>query len=61
MRQAALMLGVLLAAGLSSDASAQRATPAFQDNYADVNGMRLHYASVCKGPLILFVQAVPRR
>jgi alpha/beta hydrolase family protein len=59
-RRAALMLGVLLlAASLSSAARAQIAKAAFQDNYADVNGMRLHYASVGSGPLILFLHGYP--
>ena len=53
-RHAAMPLGVLLAATPPGDASAQPATTAFQDNYADVNGVRLHYASIGKGPLILF-------
>jgi len=46
MRHAALMLGVLMAANLAGDAHAQGASAAFQENYADVNGVRLHYASV---------------
>lgn len=28
-------------------------------NYADVNGMRLHYASIGKGPLVLFLYGYP--
>src|SRR5258708_7258708 len=59
MRYAALMLGVLVAANLSGDARAQGAKAAFQDNYADVNGVRLHYASVGTGPLILFLHGNP--
>ena len=54
-----LMLSVLLAASLLSDASAKAATPAFQDHYVDVNGVRLHYASVGTGPLILFLHGYP--
>jgi pimeloyl-ACP methyl ester carboxylesterase len=33
--------------------------PAFQDKYADVNGVRLHYARVGQGPLILFLHGYP--
>ena len=32
---------------------------AFQENYADVNGVRLHYASVGQGPLVLFLHGYP--
>jgi pimeloyl-ACP methyl ester carboxylesterase len=58
MRYAALMLGVL-AANLPGDAYAQGAKAAFQDNYADVNGVRLHYVNVGTGPLILFLHGYP--
>ena len=54
-----LILSVVLAASLSGGASAQRATPVFQDDYADVNGVRLHYASVGQGPLVLFLHGYP--
>jgi epoxide hydrolase 4 len=56
---AALMLGGLMAANLPGNAHAQGARPAFQDNYADVNGVRLHYTSVGAGPLILFLHGYP--
>src|SRR5437899_2496125 len=59
MRHAALMLGVLLVARLPGDVSAQNTTSAFQDSYVDVNGVRLHSASVGKGPLILFLHGYP--
>src|SRR5437899_3112510 len=49
MRNAALMLGALLTTSLPAGTAAQGARPVFQDNYADVNGMRLHYASIGKG------------
>ena len=51
MRYAALILGGLMAASLPANEQAQSARAAFQDNDADVNGVRLHYASVGKGPL----------
>lgn len=40
-------------------AQPQGTTSAFQDKYADVNGVRLHYASVGQGPLILFLHGYP--
>jgi len=59
MRYRALLLGGLLAVIVAPVAHAQSAKPAFQDNYADVNGVRLHYASVGQGPLILFLHGYP--
>ncbi len=59
MRYAALMLGVLLTTMLPAHTGAQGARPVFEDHYADVNGMRLHYASVGTGPLILFLHGYP--
>ena len=59
MRYAALMLGGLMAASLPIHAHAQGARAPFQDNYADVNGVRLHYASVGKGSLVLFLHGYP--
>jgi pimeloyl-ACP methyl ester carboxylesterase len=59
MRYAALILGSLIAASLPTHAQAQGARAAFQDNYADVNGVRLHYASAGKGPLVLFLHGYP--
>jgi epoxide hydrolase 4 len=31
----------------------------FNDNFAEVNGVRLHYVSVGQRPLVLFVHAYP--
>src|SRR5712692_9791967 len=59
MRYGALIIGGLLVAILTSNAHAQSAKAAFQDNYADVNGVRLHYASVGQGPLVLFLHGYP--
>ena len=59
MRYAALILGGLMAASLPANAQVQSAKAVFQDHYADVNGVRLHYASVGKGPLILFLHGYP--
>jgi len=38
---------------------AQTVRPSFQDNYVEVNGVRLHYASVGQGPLVLFLHGYP--
>ena len=46
MRYAAMIVGALMLAGLPADARAQGSQAKFEDHYADVNGMRLHYASV---------------
>ena len=60
MRCAALMLGVLTAASVPAHTQTPDAKPAvFADHYADVNGMRLHYASVGAGPLVLFLHGYP--
>jgi len=59
MRYLALILGGLMAAGPSAPARAQGAKAMFQDNYADVNGVRLHYASIGTGPLVLFLHGYP--
>ena len=56
---AALISGVLMMGILPCHAQAQSTTFAFTDNYADVNGVRLHYASVGQGPLILFLHGYP--
>ena len=59
MRYLALILGGLMVAGPSAPARAQGAKAMFQDNYADVNGVRLHYASIGTGPLVLFLHGYP--
>ncbi len=59
MRYAALLAGLLIPAMLPSAAQAQSSKAAFEDNYADVNGVRLHYASVGQGPLVLFLHGYP--
>ena len=55
MRYAAVLLVGLAAAGVSAPMQAQSVRPPFQDNYVEVNGLRLHYASVGQGPLVLFL------
>ncbi|MFN0100229.1 MAG: alpha/beta fold hydrolase [Gemmatimonadaceae bacterium] len=59
MRYATLMLVALVLGGLPAGARAQDGAAAFQHNYADVNGVRLHYASVGQGPLVLFLHGYP--
>ncbi|HUR33071.1 MAG TPA: alpha/beta hydrolase [Vicinamibacterales bacterium] len=59
LRNAALVLGGVLTLALPSPASAQAAKTAFQDHYAEVNGQRLHYASIGQGPLVLFLHGYP--
>lgn len=34
-------------------------TPKFEDHFAEVNGIRLHYVSAGKGPLMLFLHGFP--
>lgn len=58
-RYGTLLLSVLLTTGLPAATAAPGAKPAFEDHYADVNGMRLHYASTGAGPLILFLHGYP--
>jgi pimeloyl-ACP methyl ester carboxylesterase len=43
----------------SATAQAQTPRPSFQDHYAEVNGVRLHYASIGQGPLVLFLHGYP--
>lgn len=44
---------------MPNGAHAQTAAAAFTHGYADVNGVRLHYASVGTGPLVLFLHGYP--
>ena len=59
MRYAASILAGLIAIGMSSAPGAQTVRQVFQDNYIEANGQRLHYASVGKGPLVLFLHGYP--
>jgi epoxide hydrolase 4 len=58
MRYARLLIVGLLAS-LPAAAHAQNARPVFEDHYAEVNGVRLHYASIGQGPLVLFLHGYP--
>ena len=59
LRYTVLAVGTVLAAALPTAAHAQTTKAVVQDNYADVNGVRLHYASVGKGSLVLFLHGYP--
>jgi pimeloyl-ACP methyl ester carboxylesterase len=59
MRYHALIVAGLMTVSLAATSHAQSARPAFQDNYTDVNGVRLHYVSVGQGPLVLFLHGYP--
>ena len=59
MRSAVLIFMTIAAGFLPRVAQAQSAPAPFQDHYAEVNGQRLHYASVGQGPLVLFLHGYP--
>ena len=51
---AASLLGILAA-----DKKENVSTPKLKDEYAEVNGVRLHYVSAGNGPLIIFLHGFP--
>src|SRR5215475_9325625 len=59
MRFRSLMVAAFLALGVSVVLQAATAPAPFKDNFAEVNGVRLHYASVGQGPLVLFLHGYP--
>ena len=59
MRYRALFVVGFVLVMATAPGGAQGGAPTFKDNYADVNGVRLHYASVGQGPLVLFVHGYP--
>src|SRR6186713_3460403 len=59
MRCVSLVVAFSLSLCLSASAQTQVHKSAFEDHYADVNGVRLHYASVGQGPLVLFLHGYP--
>src|ERR1700679_3543554 len=50
---------VFLGVVLMPPSQAQTAPSDFRDEYASVNGVRLHYVSAGNGPLILFLHGFP--
>src|ERR1700733_9105673 len=52
-RRLALVLILAACCALSKE------TPKLKHDYAEVNGIRLHYVSAGKGPLILFLHGFP--
>ena len=59
MRFLAVTLAALTVAAVPAEVLAQGAAVTFRHDFADVNGVRLHYASVGKGPLVLFLHGYP--
>jgi pimeloyl-ACP methyl ester carboxylesterase len=59
MRYAVPVLAGFMTLALPAALHAQSAPAPFQDHYAEVNGVRLHYASVGQGPLVLFLHGYP--
>ena len=57
MRHALALLSTLWL--LASTLPAAAAPAPFTDHYVEVNGQRLHYASVGEGPLVLFLHGYP--
>src|SRR5436305_12169180 len=56
-------MGILLASSilpaLAADRKDKVSKPVFKDEYAEVNGVRLHYVSAGQGPLIIFLHGFP--
>jgi len=59
MRYATLLTAILFIAAPTASPRAQNTPPRFEDHYAEVNGQRLHYASIGQGPMVLFVHGYP--
>src|SRR5215470_15509883 len=59
MRRAVWILAAFQALSIAARPHAQSARSAFEDHYAEVNSVRLHYASVGQGPLVLFLHGYP--
>ena len=56
MNYGVLAIGVLAGTALMA---ASKKAPELKDHYAEVNGVRLHYVSAGKGPLIVFLHGFP--
>src|SRR5438477_5297065 len=59
MRYAAATIAGVMMLSVHASPRAQGARVQFQDGYAEVNVVRLHYASVGQGPLFLFLHGYP--
>src|SRR2546428_1639282 len=59
MRYTAATIAGVMMLSVPAAPRAQGARVQFQDGYAEVNGVRLHYASVGQGPLVLFLHGYP--
>ena len=55
----ALSAGMLLPLVAAPKKDKKKMTPELKDGYAQVNGVRLHYVSAGKGPLIVFLHGFP--
>lgn len=56
---AALAVALVLP-GSAAPKKTKMHTPKLEDHFAEVNGVRLHYVSAGKGPLILFLHGFPQ-
>jgi len=50
---------MMAAAALAWSLTGNSKTPMLKDHYAEVNGIRLHYVTAGKGPLIIFLHGFP--
>jgi epoxide hydrolase 4 len=58
MKPRGLSVAVLILTSLMPAAESKH-TPKLTDHYAEVNGVRLHYVSAGKGPLVVFLHGFP--
>src|SRR6516165_2171560 len=59
MRYASAIIAAVIILGVPAEPRGQAARVQFRHDYAEVNGVRLHYASVGQGPLVLFLHGYP--
>ncbi len=59
LRKTAIAAIVSCLSAVPALAQAPGAAPAFEHKYAEVNGQRLHYATIGQGPLVLFLHGYP--
>ena len=54
------LAGVVAVCALALSAGGKKAkTPMLKDHYAEINGLRIHYVTAGKGPLIVFLHGFP--